>query len=74
MNEIKGTFKELDDSVITINVKATETYKSLQQRIDKAIEELDDPFEDEDGDASWYEIAETYKNQIEIALKILKGE
>ena len=38
MSEIKGTIKEFDDSVITINVKATETYKNLQQRIDKAIE------------------------------------
>lgn len=35
-NSIKGTIKEYDDSIITINVKATETYKNLQQRIDKA--------------------------------------
>lgn len=37
MSEIKGTIKEFDDSVITINIKATETYKNLQQRINKAI-------------------------------------
>lgn len=50
--------------------KQKEDYKS---RCEKAIIELDDPFEDEDGDASWYEIAETYKEQIKEALNILQG-
>lgn len=46
----------------------------LQQKIQKTLEALKDPFENEDGDASWYEIADTYKEQIEKARKELNGE
>ena len=45
-----------------------------QQKIQKTLEVLKDPFENEDGDASWYEIADTYKEQIEKARKELNGE
>lgn len=39
-NSIKENIKYFDDSIITINVKETETYKNLQQRIDKATNKL----------------------------------
>lgn len=40
-NSIKENIKYFGDSIITINVKETETYKNLQQRIDKAIKYIE---------------------------------
>lgn len=64
MNKEYSIEEELEES---LKIK-----KDLQQKIDKAIMELANPFEDEDGDASWYEIADTYKEQINKAISILK--
>ena len=66
MSEIKGTIKEFDDSVITINVKATETYKNLQQIIDKAIKYI------KQHSNNMAEYLDVY--EVKDLLEILKGE
>lgn len=65
-------FKELYKREKQKNKQLKSQLKQKNDVIDKAIMELDDPFENEDGNASWYEIAETCKCQINTTLSILK--
>lgn len=59
---------------IIISNKEENTLEEYKYRINKALGELKNPFENEDDFNSWYQVAETYKEQIENAKKTLLGE
>jgi AbrB family looped-hinge helix DNA binding protein len=59
---------------IIISNKEVSTLEEYKYRVNKALGELENPFENEDDFNSWYQVAETYKEQIENAKKTLLGE
>lgn len=59
---------------IIISNKEVSTLEEYKYRVNKALGELENPFENEDDFDSWYKVSEVYKEQIENAKKTLLGE
>ena len=59
---------------IVITKEENNLIEEYKFRINKALNELDDIFKEEDKFDSWYKVAEVYKEQINNAKKTLSGE
>ena len=59
---------------IVITKEENNLIEEYKFRINKALNELEDIFKEEDKFDSWYKVAEVYKEQINNAKKTLSGE
>lgn len=68
------TLEVEDNKIIITNREKEESLEEYRYKIKKALEELEEPFNDNTKFDSWYKVAEIYKEQIKNAKKTLLGE